>query len=132
MSTKQRPTPPAGDGGKRNEPGDERAETTKPAEAADKPEFPGVRSVVAFVRRHPVVTVLGAAGVGLFGGIEIATAMLVGAGVAAVVARGGGQPHVVRVRARGILARHPEIQNRARAIVNAVRGKPNGHSEPRG
>jgi hypothetical protein len=88
--------------------------------------------VMAFARRHPVATVLGVAGVGLFGGFEIAAAVLVGAGVAAIVARGQAAPqaHVVRERARGILARRPEIKNRARAVVDAVRGRihANGHN----
>ena len=105
-------------------------EEAKPAE--DKPQASEIpHGVVAFARRHPVAMVLGAAGIGLFGGIEIAAAMLVGAGVAAIV-RGQSAPraHVVREKARSVLARRPELKNRARAVVDAVRGRihTNGHN----
>jgi hypothetical protein len=105
----------------------------KPVE--EKPQASAIDEIphglMAFARRHPVATVLGAAGIGLFGGIEIAAAMLVGAGVAAIV-RGQSAPHahVVREKARGVLARRPELKNRARAVVDAVRGRihTNGHN----
>lgn len=105
---------------------------TKPAEEqkAQTEEIP--HGMVAFARRHPVATVLGAAGVGLFGGFEIAAAILVGAGVAAIVGRAQPAPraHVVREKARGVFARRPELKNRARAVVDAVRGRvhTNGHN----
>jgi hypothetical protein len=108
---------------------------TKPAEeqkaqTGGSDEIP--HGMMAFARRHPVAAVLGAAGVGLFGGFEIAAAILVGAGVAAIVARGQRAPqaHVVREKARGVFARRPELKNRARAVVDAVRGRvhTNGHN----
>jgi uncharacterized protein HemX len=108
-------------------------EEAKPAE--EKPQASAVDEIphglMAFARRHPLAAVLGAAGIGLFGGVEIAAAMLVGAGVAAIV-RGQSAPqaHVVREKAREVVARKPELKNRARAIVDAVRGRihTNGHN----
>src|SRR5262249_11064676 len=106
-----------------------KSEEAKPAEEQKASELP--HGVMAFARRHPLATVLGAAGIGLFGGDEIAAAGLVGAGVAAIV-RGQSAPkaHVVREKARGVLDRRPEIKNRARAVVDAVRGRihSNGHN----
>jgi hypothetical protein len=108
-------------------------EEAKPPE--EKPQASAVdeipQGLMAFARRHPLAAVLGAAGIGLFGGVEIAAAMLVGAGVAAIV-RGQSAPqaHVVREKAREVVARKPELKNRARAIVDAVRGRvhTNGHN----
>jgi len=114
--------------------GTEVKQEAKPADE-QKPQASAIEEIphcmVAFARRHPVATVIGAAGIGLFGGIEIAAAMLVGAGIAAVV-RGQSAPqaHVVRENARSGGARKPELKNRARAVVDAVRGRihSNGHN----
>jgi len=120
----------------------DQSDTASPKSAEEKvksePEAPpakleeGAHGMMAFARRHPLATVLGVAGVGLFGGFEIAAAIMVGAGVAAIVSRGDlvGDTHVVRDKARGLLARRPELKNRARAVVDAVRGRihHNGHN----
>lgn len=96
---------------------------------------------MTFVRHHPVVTVLGAAGVGLIGGPEVAFGVVLGAGVAVLIDRRGAGRSVratveagaadaaqgarhVRQRAREILDGAPEIvKQRARAVFQAVRGQ---------
>lgn len=96
---------------------------------------------MTFVRHHPVVSVLGAAGVGLIGGPEVALGVVLGAGIVALINRRGGERSVseaveagaadaaegarhVRQRAREILDGAPEIvKQRARAVVQAVRGQ---------
>jgi hypothetical protein len=96
---------------------------------------------MTFMRHHPVASVLGAAGVGLLGGPEIALGVVLGAGVAVLIdRRGGGRPageaveagaadaaegaRHVRQRAREILDGAPGIvKQRARAVVQAVRGQ---------
>jgi ElaB/YqjD/DUF883 family membrane-anchored ribosome-binding protein len=96
---------------------------------------------MTFVRHHPVVSVLGAAGVGLIGGPEIAFGAVLGAGIAVMIDRRGGGRGVgevvessaadaaegarhVRQRAREILDGTPGIvMQRARAVVQAVRGQ---------
>ncbi|HEX8108864.1 MAG TPA: hypothetical protein VF516_14130 [Kofleriaceae bacterium] len=96
---------------------------------------------MTFARQHPVMSVLGAAGVGLIGGPEIALGVVLGAGVAVLIDRRGGERAVgevveasagdaaegarhVRQRAREILDGAPEIvKQRARAVVQAVRGQ---------
>ena len=95
-----------------------------------------------FARAHPVLSILGVAGIGLFGGIELAGGVLIGAGVAAALR---GRPEVqhaeeaartVRHRARSFLARAPhEVRERARAVVDAARKAAAsdghaGHDEP--
>ncbi|HEX3476401.1 MAG TPA: hypothetical protein VHT91_15360 [Kofleriaceae bacterium] len=93
------------------------------------------------MRHHPVVSVLGAAGVGLIGGPEIALGVVLGAGVAVLIDRRGAGRSVhatveagaadaadgarhVRQRAREILDGAPGIvRQRARAVVQAVRGQ---------
>jgi ElaB/YqjD/DUF883 family membrane-anchored ribosome-binding protein len=111
---------------------------SKPAHAPGPPR-PG--NLMTFVRHHPVVSVLGAAGVGLIGGPEIALGAVLGAGIAVMIDRRGGGRAVgdvveasaadaaegarhVRQRAREILDGAPEIvKQRARAVVQAVRGQ---------
>lgn len=96
---------------------------------------------MTFVRHHPVVSVLGAAGVGLIGGAEVALGAVLGAGITAMInRRGGGRAageaveasaadaaegaRHVRQRAREILDGAPEIvKQRARAVFQAVRGQ---------
>jgi hypothetical protein len=102
---------------------------------------PRLGNLMTFVRHHPVVTVLGAAGVGLIGGPEVAFGVVLGAGVAVLIDRRGAGRSVratveagaadaaqgarhVRQRAREILDGAPEIvKQRARAVFQAVRGQ---------
>ena len=75
-----------------------------------------------FAREHPALSVLGAAGIGLFGGVELAAGMLIGAGV--VAALRGTDGTKLRERARAFLDRAPpHVRERARAVVQAARGK---------
>ena len=96
---------------------------------------------MTFMRHHPVVSVLGAAGVGLIGGAEVALGAVLGAGIAVLIDRRGADRSVrttveagaadaaegarhVRQRAREILDEAPGIvKQRARAVVQAVRGQ---------
>ena len=96
---------------------------------------------MTFARHHPVVSVLGAAGLGLIGGPEVAFGVVLGAGIAVLIdRRGAGRSAVgaveagaadaaegarhVRQRAREILDGAPGIvKQRARAVVQAVRGQ---------
>ena len=93
-----------------------------------------------FARRHPALSILGTAGLGLIGGLELAGGVLIGAGVAAALrgrsGEGAAEPvRDVRERARSILSRAPhEVRERARAVVDAARGKmperqSNGHGQ---
>jgi ElaB/YqjD/DUF883 family membrane-anchored ribosome-binding protein len=102
---------------------------------------PRLGSLMTFVRHHPVVSVLGAAGVGLLGGPELAFGVVLGAGIAVLIDRRGAGRSVgaameagaadaaegarhVRQRAREILDGAPGIvKQRARAVVQAVRGQ---------
>ena len=93
-----------------------------------------------FARAHPLASILGVAGFGLFGGIELAGGVLIGAGIAAALRGRPGDlqraeetARTVRHRARSFLARAPhEVRERARAVVDAARraGETNGHNEP--
>jgi len=96
-----------------------------------------------FARRHPALSIIGAAGIGLLGGVELAGGVLIGAGVAAALKSNAtasvAEPaRAVRHRARSLLARAPrEVRERARAVVDAARGKmvsqqPNGTHGTRG
>lgn len=89
-------------------------------------------------RRHPLLTVAGVATVGLFGGIELAAGVLLGAGVAALV-RGRGSravsPQQAVATAESAPAQEeetvgayvdrmaPEIRKRVKAVMQAVRGQ---------
>ncbi len=92
----------------------------------------GLSRVTRFAREHPAVSVLGAAGIALFGGIDIALGVLVGAAVAAfahvekrdrsqAADDAAAQARGVRDRARSLFDH--EIKDRARAIVEAARNK---------
>jgi hypothetical protein len=111
------------------------------SEPTHAPGPPRLGNMMTFVRHHPVVTVLGAAGVGLIGGPEVAFGVVLGAGIAVLINRRGADPSVrgtveagaadaaegarhVRQRAREILDGAPEIvKQRFRAVVQAVRGQ---------
>lgn len=84
-----------------------------------------------FGRRHPALTVAGLAGAGLFGGVELATGVLLGASVAALIRRpNGAAPTQSAARRAGglhrFLARTPhdlhELKERARSVMQAARG----------
>jgi hypothetical protein len=104
------------------------------AKEKDIEKGPEDRDVAAqalgYLRRHPVLAVLGTAGAGLIGGIELAFGVLIGAGVAAI----SGKPNAARqavheakqetARAGERLAKiRPEMEKRARAILQAARGR---------
>jgi hypothetical protein len=84
---------------------------------------PGTK-LKSFARRHPGLSVLGLAGIGLLGGVELAAGMLVGAGILALMQRSPKESQAVRDRARELLDRAPrELRERVRAVVQAVRGQ---------
>ena len=99
----------------------------EPAQVVVEQGAEGAGRLMGFARRHPTLSVLGAAGVALFGGVEIAAAVLVGAGVAAIVHAGEGSTEPtrsVRERARSIVDRAPAaVKERVRAAMDAVRGR---------
>ena len=72
----------------------------------------------AFARKHPIVSVVGAAGIALLGGVEVAAGVLAGAGLATILQRRSSE-HVSRE------GHHlPDvIRDRARAVVDAAFGK---------
>lgn len=73
-------------------------------------------------RAHPALSVLGAAGLGLLGGFELAAGVLIGAGVIAALRHTPNGS--LRERAKQILDRAPhDLRERARALVQAARGK---------
>ena len=118
------------------------------SEPTHAPGPPRLGNLMTFVRHHPVAAVLGAAGVGLIGGPEIAFGVVLGAGIAVLIDRRGGGRSVratveagaadaadgarhVRQRAREILDDAPGIvRQRARAVVQAVRGQITAVPEP--
>lgn len=75
-----------------------------------------------FARRHPALAVIGAAGLGLFGGLELAAGMLAGAGIAMFVAR-QREPREPTQAMRA-------VRDRARAVVDAALGKPAAPASP--
>jgi hypothetical protein len=85
--------------------------------------------LVRFGREHPALTIAGLAGAGLFGGLEMAAGIVLGAGVAALVRRPNGHSTAepareIRGRMRQMLDRAPhELKERARAVLLAARGK---------
>jgi hypothetical protein len=103
------------------------AQAAPPEKEAAPPRAHG--GAVAFARRHPALTLIGAAGVGLFGGIEMAAGILVGAGVAAMLRLAGVRAtepgeHEAPEHVRGVLSKAPhELAQRARAMAQAARGK---------
>jgi hypothetical protein len=59
--------------------------------------------VARFAREHPGLSVIGVAGLGLFGGVELAFGVLIGAGVLALVEPGdSSRRHGLGARARAI------------------------------
>lgn len=76
---------------------------------------------LAFARRHPAWTLIGAAGVSLFGGVEVAAGVLLGAGVIAMLRpkRGANEAAARDVRdVRGVRG------------VRGERGEDAAHGEP--
>lgn len=79
----------------------------------------GLDRALGFAKSHPIASVLGVAGFGLLGGIELVAGVAIVAGVA-----GLARSPELRDRARSLLGRAPhEVRERARAVVQAVRGK---------
>jgi ElaB/YqjD/DUF883 family membrane-anchored ribosome-binding protein len=105
------------------------AQPAKPEhQAVGEPTHSALDRMWQFARRHPALSILGAAGLGLLGGVEVAGGMLIGAGVMLALRSKTGETgehaHAVRHRARSILARAPrEVRERARAVVDAARGR---------
>jgi hypothetical protein len=94
--------------------------------ASGEPARPG--RALAFASEHPLLAVLGVAGLGLLGGAELAVGVLIGAGAAAALRAGPRRAsrhgHGERGRARTILDRVPgQVRARARAVVQAARGE---------
>ena len=104
-------------------------------EAGEREEERGERAprgMVRFARRHPALTLIGAAGVSLLGGIEVAAGVLLGAGVVAMLrpkrreieaeARGEPQAHAEHAEheMREVLS---EARQRVRAVAQAARGE---------
>jgi hypothetical protein len=111
--------------------GSEPAPEPPPREARDDDRE---SSLVRFGRRHPTLTVIGLAGAGLLGGLEVAAGVLLGAGVAMLIRRADANkdgttasPAATRGRMRKILARAPrgldELRARARAVMRAASGE---------
>jgi hypothetical protein len=102
------------------------------AEGKAEEEHHRMRDAVDFARRHPLLTLAGAAGASLVGGFELAAGFLVGAGVARFLRpQPDGQrlrekAREQRGRARAALGRlvPGELRARTRAVVQAARGKP--------
>ncbi|HWU89255.1 MAG TPA: hypothetical protein VN253_18440 [Kofleriaceae bacterium] len=100
----------------------------EPAAATVETGLARTNAALAFARRHPAWTVLGIAGAGLIGGIELAAGVVIGAGVAAMLrARGEpatvAEPHEAGERAHTLMQRlSPEVKRRTRAVIQAVRG----------
>src|SRR5690606_30202632 len=103
-------------------------------------EEQGLDRLIRFGREHPTLTVVGLAGAGLLGGLEMAAGVLIGAGVAAAIRRRSGRAVAEPAReARGRLRRaidrtRHDLGERARAVVLAARGKitPEGERVTRG
>ena len=59
------------------------------ASATSTPPHDAPSRVLQFARRHPVLTVVGAGGAAMIGGIELAFGVLIGAGVTTLIRRSG-------------------------------------------
>ncbi len=70
----------------------------EPAPAPD--ERSRIDRLMTAAREHPGLSVIAVAGLGLFGGIEVAAAVLLGAGVAALVKLPDRAPPMAGVRGR--------------------------------
>lgn len=78
----------------------------------------------SFVRRHPALTVAGAVGVGLVGGLELAGGMLIGAVIATILQRDDARRAALRTRVRHAADHVPQVvRDRARAVVDAALGR---------
>jgi hypothetical protein len=86
--------------------------------------------LLQFAQHHPTLAVLGAAGIGLFGGLELALGVVIGAGMLALAGRRSAPPehdapesaHTVRQRANQLIE-NAHLRDRARAVVQAARGQ---------
>ena len=76
-----------------------------------------------FARAHPGVAIAAAAGVGLFGGLEVAAGVMFGAGIAALVGVRSGEEAAKKLRERA-----RDVRERARGIVDRVREKSHARS----
>lgn len=85
----------------------------------------GVGKLRTFAREHPALTAIGLGGIGLFAGVELASGMLIGAGITALLRRQPGHDHhTLREKSRAAAARVPHaMRERARAVFEAARGK---------
>lgn len=91
----------------------------------------GGSGAVELARRHPALAVAGAATLGLFGGLEVAVGIVIGAAILSLTrdgaAPGAATTRRVRDRARGLWGDLPHtVRERTRAVVQAARGKPVG------
>src|SRR5215813_3261790 len=87
-----------------------------PARTETVGEFSGLRRMMDAASRHPALSIAAIVGAGLIAGPELAVGVLVGAAVGALVSRGGPKP------APEPSKRMPEIRQRARDVLDAVRG----------
>ncbi|NVB82485.1 MAG: hypothetical protein HOV81_29165 [Kofleriaceae bacterium] len=100
-------------------------ETQQQTQSTDEQQRP---SAFDYARRHPALTAIGAAAVGLLGGVEVAAGVLIGAGVMALTrARDGRQiqdeAKEMKERGRQVMSRMPDVKERARAVMQAARGR---------
>ena len=82
--------------------------------------------LVRFGRRHPGLAIAGVAAAGLFGGIELAAGVLVGAGVAALIRRpseSSAQPQPAAQPETRMHELRQRFEERARAVISAARGE---------
>ncbi|MGN6108918.1 MAG: hypothetical protein ACTHU0_27680 [Kofleriaceae bacterium] len=82
--------------------------------------------MIQLARRHPALTLLGAAGLGLAGGFELAAGVVLGAGVAVLLRPRNGSPEASATaqEERTRLRRAPhELAERTRAVMRAALGK---------
>ncbi len=110
-------------------------DTTETSSITERPstDQPRAGKLMSFTREHPALSVMGAAGVGLLGGFELAAGVLLGAGIIAIADRRDGRNatpeaaeavRTVRQRAQRLLDRAPKSwRDRARAVIQAARGK---------
>jgi hypothetical protein len=96
-------------------------------ETTQQPESSHRESKLAhFGRRHRALTVAGVAAVGLFGGVELAAGVLIGAGVAALLRRPSEASAVSESSAQTHARMHElrqRVEERARAVISAARGE---------
>jgi hypothetical protein len=110
------------------QPPQQAAEPTPPEPEPGQKE-PGRRhGAIAFARRHPALTLIGVAGVGLFGGVELAAGVLIGGGVAVALRKRAREPTEHEASEAGEHARDQgraphELRQRVRAVAQAARGK---------